>query len=1151
MSSAYACEYCGRSNFSTRYGLTQHQSTGRCYEALLRKMGPAESPRRLRSAHLNNGVGRPQNAPAPPQKEDGMFRRVMEVDDADVDDIARGISDLLADEEGVLAGSDDEEGATDDEDGASVDSDMPSLSSSASSDSEDEMDDRGAYPLPDEEETSDEEDEEEGEGPDEWMRDQFREYCKEFPNNHETYLSEEEAAAIRLIDLLFKKKTPMNAHRDLMIWHLKCKGDLQEGMKLGECDEYMSREVMMKRLKARYNMANKYPHQKKVRLPVSGEIVRLTLHDPKTVIQSLLTDPRILDSDYDFFGDDPLAPPPESQTTVGDVQTGRAHRRTYLKIIDPDPTKRQQLLPYLLYVDGSSISHFHNFEVTAVKVSLGCFTRKARMRGCAWRVLGYIEKVHQSGGLGREIYANSQHMEVEDGAVSDGSDSTLEDLPGVGGGNIQDLHAQIACILKPLVPILERGFLWDLRYKGSLYRDIHFIGYIAFIRCDNKEADDLCGKYGSRQGRVKHICRMCDCPTEKADHHLYEPTYKREPVIKRLVDKGDGVGLKNISQHYLLNAFHDLPFHLANDRGIHGACPVDMLHTIQLGIFKYVRDIFFDQLGKTSRAAKVINGLSKVFMKQFAHQSDKSMPPMRFSKGIQEGKLMGRDYRGVLLLMMVLCQTSASRSVIKASRGGKKTRGNFKEENLINDWADLLELLLLWEAYLQLPEMETKDLRKLDRKQRYLMYLMRMVAHRDNKMGLKLVKFHNILHIVDNVTLYGVPLESDTSPNESHHIPTKQAARLTQQTHSTFNKQTAERLVDFETVNLAIEEIEEDRAPWMYYLDLKEEPGNEEESSLDMEAGQNEMEVSQDHEENGSLFDGVDLAIDNDFLGIRDPNEPTTEPCDAMIQVHMNNEGEPDFKMVTRSKHREKTSVNIQFLRWLCGLQSLLVNELDGHPLRVYTRIKRGGKSFRAHPNYRGKGPWRDWVWVDCGSDGHYPCHIWAFVVIPPMKYGGATEYGGISLEEGVFACVECANVKKEEQNGRTKLNLMHPIEKLVGLDDEGDVLMKEGIIAERQFFLADTDAFIAPCCVIPDIGGPKNRYYLVENRENWPGIFRDWLQTAVDDEMIIEGDLTEEEESDVDDEDDEEEEDENHPNNPQEMEDIDDSSGTTSSSES
>ena len=113
------------------------------------------------------------------------------------------------------------------------------------------------------------------------------------------------------------------------------------------------------------------------------------------------------------------------------------------------------------------------------------------MRGCAWRVLGHIEKVHQSGGLGREIYANSQHMEVEDGANSDGSDSSLEDLPGLGGENIQDLHAQIACVLQPLVPILERGFLWDLRCKGLLYRDIHFIGYIAFVRCDNKEAGGL------------------------------------------------------------------------------------------------------------------------------------------------------------------------------------------------------------------------------------------------------------------------------------------------------------------------------------------------------------------------------------------------------------------------------------------------------------------------------------------------------------------------------------------------------------------------------------------------------------------------------------------------------------------------------------
>ena len=1165
MSTDYACEYCGRSNFTSQYGLTQHQSKGACYEALVRDLGPTASPRRLRSNRLSDGVGMPRNVPAPPHKEEGMFRRLMEVDDSDIDALARGINELFADEEGVPAGSDEEEDAMSDEDNDSVSSGLPSLSGSAGSDSEDEDDDDDAPPIPDEVETSDEEDEED-EGPIEWIRDQFREYCEEFPKNNEAHLSEEEAAAIRLIDLLFKKKTPMNAHRDLMIWHLQCKGDLQDGMKLGECEEHMSREVMMKRLKARYNMANKCPHQKKVRLPISGEIVRLTLHDPQSCIQSLLTDPRILDSDYAFFGDDPLAPPPTSQTTVGDIQTGNAHRKTYQKIIDPDPAKRQQLIPIMLYVDGSAVSHFHNFEVTQVKMSLGTLTRTARMRGCAWRVLGHIEKVHQSGGMGREMYAKSQHMEVEDGAASDDSDSSIEELPGVGEENAQDLHAQIACILDPLVPILKRGFLWDLRYKGVLYRDIHFKGYIAFVRCDNKEADELCGKYGTRQKRVKHICRMCDCPTRKADHHLYEPTYKREPKIKRLVDNGDVVGLKEISQHYLINAFHGLPFHLANDRGIHGACPVDMLHTVQLGIFKCVRDIFFEQLGKSSKAAKLINGLSKVHMKQFAHQSDKTMPPMRFSKGIQEGKLMGRDYRGVLLLMMVLCQTHASRSVIKASRGGTKTRGNFKEDYLINDWADILELLLLWEAHLHVPEMEAKDLRRLDMKQRYLMYLMRMVCQRIAGMGLKVVKFHNILHIVDNVKLCGVPLESDTSPNESHHIPTKQAARLTQQTHSTFNKQTAGRLVDFETVNFAMEELESGNAPWAYYLGLREEPTEQESDDgsggpINMEVSCNDMEVSLDVESIDNGVDvnsdpsnhGVDLSDDDDLIGIKDQEEPITEPGDAMIKVYVEDDGEVNFHMVSRSKHNHKATLNEQLIYWLNGLQSLLKEELDGNCLRIYTRIKRGGRSFRAHPNYRGKGPWRDWVWVDCGRDGHYPCHIWAFVVIPPIEGDRSKHYGGISLEEGVFACVECANVIKQEREGLSKLEMMHPIEKVVGLDDDGQVLLDGDFqVAGRKFFLADTQAFLEPCCVIPDVGGPRNRYYLIENRENWPEIFQRWLQTPIDDDMVIEGDLTDDEATEEEElGNDGTEEDNNstmYDQNPQEMEDALENGGESSS---
>ena len=120
------------------------------------------------------------------------------------------------------------------------------------------------------------------------------------------------------------------------------------------------------------------------------------------------------------------------------------------------------------------------------------------------------------------------------------------------------------------------------------------------------------------------------------------------------------------------------------------------------------------------------------------------------------------------------------------------------------------------------------------------MCLTRMVAQRAEGMGLKLLKFHSLLHVVDNIALYGVPLECDTSANESHHKPTKQAAKLTQMIHETFNLQTGTRLIDFEMVDYARCEMEDGKVPWQYYQGLKEEgqeveASNSDESTIDEE----------------------------------------------------------------------------------------------------------------------------------------------------------------------------------------------------------------------------------------------------------------------------------------------------------------------------
>ena len=66
------------------------------------------------------------------------------------------------------------------------------------------------------------------------------------------------------------------------------------------------------------------------------------------------------------------------------------------------------------------------------------------------------------------------------------------------------------------------------------------------------------------------------------------------------------------------------------------------------------------------------------------------------------------------------------------------------------------------------------------------------------------MKLHSILHLMEDALLHGVPFEFDTSANESHHKPSKQAAKLTQQAHVAFNVQTATRLTEFKLTELAL-----------------------------------------------------------------------------------------------------------------------------------------------------------------------------------------------------------------------------------------------------------------------------------------------------------------------------------------------------------
>lgn len=932
------------------------------------------------------------------------------------------------------------------------------------------------------------------------MLEDFRAYCSAH-SYHFLRLTREEKTCIKLLESLKRKKAPLNAYPDLLEWHLKETKHLRPHESLRDTEQYFHRKTLMKRLMDRYNMKGLMPKLKQLTLPFSKASVTIPYRDAADCIVSLLTDPRVEATDYLFFDKDPLAPPPESVPYLQDLNTGKAFLKSYEKYI----TKPNQvLLPILFYIDGAVTGQFSDLPVTALKMALGIHSRDARDQEWAWRELAWIPQVRKEQARGKKLFLESNHMESQDVVVLDGEGGYAETDDEDTDSNeeeehdsdvkAQDFHSMLRFALQSFVKLQKSGFKWDLPIGNKLYKNLEFVLFVVNVKCDTEEGDLLCGKYTVRTSNVKHICRYCHCPTEQADNPLARFPMKKQHEIQRLVEKRKLDQLKAISQQDIQNAFYSVRFHAANDRGIHGACPSEMLHAILLGVFKYVRSIFFVHMGDTSKLSEDINGLAKMYGKLLTHQSDRDIPYTNFGKGIQKGKLMAKQFRGVLLVMAAVLRSTLGRELLKK-------RKKFGGDTGLRDWTLLVELLLEWEAFLCQKRMKKAHVKRLAKKHRFIMYIMKNVASRSKGMGLKIMKFHAILHLMEDILLYGVPMEFDTGFNESHHKTTKVAAKLTQRKESTFNHQTAKRMTEFHLLDLAMYEVREGKCVWEYFAECDDtekgpsSPNQEDDSSMDEAL---HPDLDQANPNLGPMSPDPDSNIPDAEAESDTNQEPiAVDPEDEPLKVRTGgtrikifedeeDDNRPSFTMGGRSKHKNSTVWMQDVIDFLNGLQNLLYVPSKTRCLPVYTEHQRGEHIFRGHPNHRGEGPWKDWAIIDWGTGyGKLPSHIWCFVSLENVSGSITYEYGGIILKNGVYAVVEVATY--DDEQGDLKSDLFTPLT----LEVESTDVESE---FDRKFYLAPVEAISKPCIVIPDIGGPPNAYFQLKPRSDWTKEFIYWL---------------------------------------------------------
>ena len=905
------------------------------------------------------------------------------------------------------------------------------------------------------------------------VRDDFQEYSEK-ANKDFCELTAESKAGIELRGILQEARAPLHLYNKIFHWHLRNP----------QAKRYLNQRSLVNYLTERYNLSKSKPSvAAPILLPHSGARVKLVVHSFKEQVSSLLTDCRIKDEDYLFFANNPFQAPPDDWTHVGDINTGRAFRETHKQLIK-DPSK-QVLLPVIFYMDGAVTGQFDNLPIEAQKFTLGIFNAKARNRKCTWRELGYVTRFLAEDTQGKDEIRGSTHMDAsgflqeEEDSVdgeesvseeghsenqqhcpetvvvdSDDEDDNEEERVNTCAG--QDLHAMLHKFLASYREIEQSGIGWDLRYYGKTYQ-VEFVPFVMFIKGDSVEHDKHCGSFTSRTQAIQQLCRYCCCPNEFTDEPYMRYESKHPMMVQELIDRKDTTGLQRLSQQNIQNAWYSVRFGLHNPLGIHGATPLELLHWLQLGKYKYLRQMFFAQTGKSSILSKNVNRLAILMGVYFARQSDRDLPRTNFSKGIVKGKLMANEMTGLILILCAVLRCRRGRTLLLT-----ESRGNQKELlgdlAKIKDWIMLLESMLQLEAWLKQPTIPVFEIERFEVKVRELMSLEKVIGKRTTGMGFRTFNFHAAVHMADDMLNFGVPSNVNTDSNEAHHKPDKTAAIRTQRRPGNFDRQLAGQIHDTAVICEAIHEISTGDRKWMYHYRKPEE----EEVSPGKEPP--EAEQPQNEDQSTVCIEPTEADIRN--TGVR---------CRFF---YSESTGTWEYSVKSRMKQKDKFKLEEELTNMLSHVMNQLGDSVT--ELKLFTEHKRFDQIFRATPRYLGK-PWRDWVMIDWGNALVLPGQLWIFVDLSQIP-------ASLCYERGIYAVVESSNP------------VITPAE--VDLSQIFQPYLKEtaGPINgtfQRRFYLVDVESFYAPCCMVPDHGNPDPRAYLrLTPKKEWATQFADWLAT-------------------------------------------------------
>lgn len=738
-------------------------------------------------------------------------------------------------------------------------------------------------------------------------------------------------------------------------------------------------------------------------------------------------------------------------------------------------------MPIITYMDGCVTGWNENLQIEFMKFTLGIFNAKARDKGYTWRNLGAVPQFQKIKAKAVELLEKSSHVdatgylsesdsedeaftkEFECGEYIDSEDEEDEMCNiQVPETEPQDLHVILQVIMSGMKKIFELGgFDWDHVDQNGCKVRLHYVPFLLFMKGDTVEHDKMTGHYGARNKGVKCLCRYCTCPADQTDEPYADFPRKTPKMMTDLVRKKDMDGLKLVSQQFLFNMWYEFGFGLHNQLGIHGACPMELLHWIQLGWFKYSRSSLYEQFGPTSELARTINSIAIQMGWFFQRTSDKSLPRTKFSKGGQNSSLHAHQMSGVMLVLVATLRSTDGSNAILASNNK-----NFPDKTAITAWIMLLECQMEFESWLKLESYRVSDVILLRTKVRELMQLTKEIGRREKGMKYKTNNFHATKHVPDDMLMFGPARGVNTTSDEMHHKKDKKSALTTQKRPSTFDYQCAERAEDRRCIELGLLELA-GKPKWDYFKGFNR-PNQVKVDKISTKKRKLPVESPQKSNNTQNL------------TGVR-----------SVFTYDEKNEGY-SYKVHSSMKRKHKFEYPTEIVDFLSDLAEELVKhaavlpQFDGD-LTVYSEfLNDKGQRYRASPYFKGK-PWYDWAMSRVGEqiEGFeqrvVPVHIRCFVDLTFLPAANPTKY-----RPGLYLVCETTRLNPDAAE-INQSDLLVPFLKI------------EGQESFNKLSILPIENIVSPVCVIPDLGHPTGRaYFRVRPLSEWSGLFQKWLNSPL-----------------------------------------------------